>query len=421
MLSPRLAALSLAALVALAGCIGKPSDDVEPLDNATNLTEEQNATLPDGRGESAGLLETNKTEEGVGGIEHKHDYWKGKDRVVLYDREVTLDCPPCMPDGEGTQPKAVAYVKLGALPSEEESGEGGNVSEAEGASAMVYEGADKVEVLIGAPSIFEPAHPAPPQVYLQWRSAADADWNEPQLVTFDTPLVIDVTPQMTDMPHSMHSLWVFRLTTDRAEPAVTVPMTVTVVKGREVVDWPGHPDFYADKDSRVVMQQHVTTHMSGIESGLLYDSGGTWANPEKLISWGTKEIYVIVNVTRAQSATGAAPTGYFIEVHNATIIGPEIRFGSRHHDIDNENDLKTYEFAILVDEMGMDGPYQPASRWGFRLMATFADVDSPAPLPEPLPQGVGLCPGCFSYDIEYDITVIAQDFESGRGVAMEPL
>ena len=234
-------------------------------------------------------------------------------------------------------------------------------------------------------------------------------------VSYDVPIVIDVTPEMTDMPHSTHSLWVFRITTDRPDAAV-VPMQVTVVKGRQVVDWPGHPDFYADRTSRVVMQQHVTTHMSGIESFALYDSGGTWATPEKLISWGTKEITVIVNVTSASNAYGAEPTGYFLEAHNATIIGPEITFGSRHNDINGNNDLKTYEFALIVDdpevendEAGMDGPYQPESRWGFRMMATFADVEGV----------VGFCPGCFPYDIEYDITVIAQNSLSGRAEPLE--
>jgi hypothetical protein len=413
---PRLAALLLAALLPLAGCIGGPDEPPATNDTPLNETSAPNATLPDGRGTSAGITETNKTEEGVGGVEHKHDYWKGQDRVVLFDRLISLQCPPCMPDGEGTQPKSVAYVKLGKLPGASAEASGRDGVPAEGADAMVYEGAASVEILFEAPTTLSEdnpaAHPSPAQLFVQYRSAADADWREPMRVTYDTPMVIEVTPEMTDMPHSTHSLWVFRLSTDRPD-YLEVPMTVTVVKGREVVDWPGHPDFYADKSSRVVMQQHVTTHMSGIESFALYDSGGTWATPERLISWGTKEITVIVNVTGAKNAYGATPTGYFLEAHNATIIGPEITFGSRHSEINGANDLRTYEFAMLVDEAGMDSPYQPASRWGFRLMATFADIDFPTG------GGIGLCPGCFPYDIEYDIVVIAQDFESGRADEME--
>lgn len=412
----RLLALALAVLLPLAGCL-KKSDDAEPaILTEENATVEQNATLPDGRGESAGLLETNKTEEGVGGIEHRHDYWKGQDRVVLFDETVELFCPPCMPDGEGTEPKSVAYVKLGKLPGAEESGDEGDGVPEEGADALVYEGAASVEMLFATPTyqldddgIVAAPHPSPPALFLQFRSAADSEWREPVQVTYDTPIVVAVTPEMTDMPHSTHSLWVFRLTTDRPEVTVSVPMTVTAVKGRAVVDWPGHPDFYADKPTRVVMQQHVTTHMSGLESFALYDSGGTWANPEKLISWGTKEIRVFVNVTSATNQLGAAPTGHFLEAINATVIGPEVTFGSRHGDIHGNNDLKSYEFALKVDEVGMDGPYQPASRWGFRMMATFADIDGV----------IGFCPGCFPYDIEYDITVIATNVESEEAEQMD--
>ncbi len=69
-----------------------------------------------------------------------------------------------------------------------------------------------------------------------------------------------------------------------------------------------------------------------------------------------------------------------------------------------KNDLATYQFAVPVDDVGMDGPYQPASRWGFRAMATFADVEGV----------VGFCPGCFPYDIEYDIEVVAYDHATGN-------
>lgn len=395
----------LAISMALAGCIGK--DDVTPAAPTPdgNVTTEQNATLPDGRGESAGLLETNKTEEGVGGIEHKHDYWQGQTRVVLFDETVGFFCPPCMPDGEGTQPKSVTYIKLGKTPDGEHD-------------AMVYEGASSVEILFGPPEydligderVPSAAHPSPPSLFMQYRTAADSEWREPMPVTYGTPIILDVAADETDMPHSTHSLWVFRLTTDRPESGLAVPMTVTVVKGGDVVDWPGHPDFYAEKASRIVMQQHVTTHMSGIESAALYDSGGTWANPEKLISWGTTEIRVIINVTKTSNAYNAEPTGFFLEAHNATIIGPEITFGSRHREVAG-GDLRNYEYALLVDETGMDGPYQPGSRWGFRMMATFADIDGV----------VGFCPGCFPYDIEYDITVIAMNYETGDGQEMEEI
>lgn len=386
--SLRLPVVLVAAALALTGCIRgeEPAPaDAEPA--ATNDTA-VDATLPDNRGESSGLKETNKTEEGAGGIEHKHDYWKGQEQVVVFNEPICLSSTPLYPDGEGSQPKSVAYVKL---PN----------------TTLVYEGTDRVEVVFGAPrTAFECVSgetdaPNPPAISIQYRSAADAEWRPPMPATPGTPVVIDVAPEMTDMPHSVSSLWVFRVTTDRPAPVI-VPMTITAYKGRDVVDWPGHPDFYADnKTSRIVLQKHVTTKMSGIMEGILYDGGGTWVTPEKLISYGTTKLEVIANVTKITSQMGTPATGYFLEVHNATIIGPEITFGERFSDADRSNDLKSYNFSIPVDPAGMDGPYQPQSRWGFRLMATFANVGVPNG------PGVGICPGCYPYDIEYDLTVIA--------------
>jgi hypothetical protein len=372
----------------LAGCLKKPGAPVVEESTDTNVTADA-AALPDGRGESAAIKETDAKTNDSFAVQHMHDYWRGRDTVTLLKTPIGVGCPPCMPDGENTQPKSVAYVKLDKLPDDS------------GTSAMVYEGADSVSLVFDAPTTFNLPHPSPPKLFMQYRSAADAAWKPPQDVTYGTPLVIPVTAQMTDMPHSTHSLWVFRLTTDRPEPSLDVPMTVTVHRGANVVDWPGHPDFYADKTSRIVMQQHVTTHMSGLESFALYDSGGSWATPEKLISWQTKQLHVIFNVTKVTNAYNKDATGFFLEAHNATIIGPEVTFGSRYSDADEPADLKSWDFYVPVDDGGMDGPYQPASRWGFRAMATFADV-----------QGVvGLCPGCFPYDIEYDIVVLAMNFE----------
>ncbi len=389
---PRSLVVAIALMVsslAMAGCIGpkaEPKDDT--LDESATNESGGNTTLPDGRGESLGNLETNKTEEGSGGIDHKHDYWKGREQVVVFEDIVGFFPEPVYPDGEGSDPKSVAYVKL---PN----------------TTLVYEGTNKLSVVASNPTLFDQADPQAPALFLQYRSAADADWRDPVSMPYDTPLDFAVLPKETDMPHSTLSLWVFRITTDRPTWS-DFELTITAHKGQDVVDWPGHPDFYADKNERKVADnKHVSTHMSGMAEGYLYDAGSSWAQPDKLISYGTSKLVVIINITNAQSQFGAAATGFFLEVHDATIIGPEIRFGDRYFERDDANDLRTYVFEVPVDPAGMDGPYQPASRWGFRAMATFADIDA---------AGLGLCPGCFSYDIEYDLTVIAIHEEGAAGI-----
>ncbi len=395
----RAAVVVLATLVLLSGCIGPKDKGVKPAAlNAANNTTNQTAVLPDGRGESLGNLETNKTENGTGGQQHKHDYWKGAESVTIFSGDVSFFPTPLFPDGQGSQPKSVAYVKL---PN----------------TSFVFEGSDLVTLNAKqGQACLDPTLPcapdaAPPKLHLEYRSAADSSWRDAGDLAFGSPTKIPVQPKETDMPHSVLSLWVFRVTTDNPSLS-SVNLTIVTHKGREVVNWPGHPDFYADSDVRVVAQnKHVKTHMSGAAEAELYDQGGTWASPDKLISYGTGKLLVIVNVSSAVTQTGQSPTGFFLEVHNATIIGPEVEFGDRYGDKDKKNDLKHYEFEVPVDGAGMDSPYQPASRWGFRVMATYAELpDNPV--------ANGLCPGCFSYDIEYDLTVIAMHTKDAAGMVM---
>src|SRR5581483_5192579 len=318
-------------------------------------------------------------------------YWKGKDNVVILDTDESFLPTPLYPDGQGSQPKSVVYVKLP------------NGTATSGPN-LVYEGSDKVSVLATIPAQAAPT--PPPVMHLQYRSAADSTWRDAGALTPDKAVDIKVEPKETDMPHSVLSLWVFRVTSENPSTDA-FHLKITTHKGRDVVNWPGHPDFYANGEQRVVADhKRVKTHMTGVADGELYDQGGTWAPPDKLVSYGTGLLYVFINVTSATSDAGTPPTGYFLEVHNATIIGPEVRFGDRFGDMHGKNDLKHYEFKVPVNAAGMDGPYQPESRWGFRVMATFAEI----------PGVAGLCPGCFGYDIEYELTVVAVHDAKAGGI-----
>lgn len=383
-------AVLLAVSVAVAGCLKKPDDpgtDLSP-GGAVNETP-PNATLPDDRGTAIAFEETNKTEEGVGGVEHKHDYWKGREQVVVYQATRYFSQLPIYPDGEGTEPKGVAYIKL---PQPE----------------LIYEGASTVEVLVSAVE-FETVtggpmvpHPAPPTLTLTYRTAADDDFREGPALTLGTPAVIPVSAKETDMPHSVSSLWAFRIATDRPDLA-SANVTITAKRGGAVVDWPGHPDFYADTTQRVIVDKDFKVHRQGIEEGMLYGGASSWVAPDKLISYGTGRLDIFINITKATASNGATPTGFFLEYHNATILHAEDDYNDR---IDDEHGGRAftdaeYHFTLDVDPAGMDGPYQPSSRWGFRPVATFAETPA-----------ASLCPGCFAYDIEYHMTVVAHKADS---------
>lgn len=391
---PALIVLVMMFAPVFAGCFGGESEAPAAVDEPVVANEtEPNATLPDGRGQALAFNETNATEEGVGGMEHLHDYWEGQETVVLLDERIYTSYFPLFPDGEGGEPRSVAYVKLGKVPGTEKD-------------ALVYEGANKVTVTISEPQVQQGTqlpgapHPAPPAMTLQYLTAADNAWRDAGALAWSETKEIEVAPRETDMPHSRSSLWVFRILTDKPIADLTYHMLVTVHKGGSVVDWPGHPDFYATSDRRTVLETSVRTSVHGAaESIVLYDEMGTWVNPEKLISWGTKELEVTVRVTEVTNDIDAAPDSYYLEYHNATIIGPEINLAEKATDDEPPSDLVEWDFVVPVDDYGMDGPYQPESRWGFRVRATYANGQ--------------LCPGCFNYDIAYDIKVVAVGTSTG--------
>lgn len=397
---PLLVPLLLVLPLALAGCFGG-DDPVEPAETPpVNQTPEEPPALPDGRGTSAGSIETNATEQGVGGVEHKHDYWQGQETAVLYQDDVVLSIFPTFPDGQGTMPKGVAYVKL---PD----------------GKLVYEGADRVSFLAGPPDVpFGRApDPAPPGLMMQYRTAADTEWRPATALTYGTPFEIPVGPTETDMPHSTTSLWVFRLVAERGGFEERVNVTITAYRGGDVVDWPGHPDFYADKAERVLLDEDVTTHINGFPDNMFYENPKGWAHPTYLVSHGTKRLEIWANVsgTTATTPTAAEPVSYVLNWHNATKAEFEGDIFNYVTDAEGKNDLKSYHFTLEVDPTGMDGPYQPSSRWGFRIEAGYGN---PAIADLPIPFAGG-CTDCASYDVSYHLTIIAYPTtaEEARGEA----
>lgn len=382
----RLAAVSVLLALLLAGCFGGGGgEDQTPAASLENETAGNETTfeLPDGRGVSAAAEETNETEEGVGGIEHRHDYWQGREVATLFEGTVSLSTLPFFPKGEGSTPAGVAYLKLPP-------------------GSLVYEGAEKVTVVAtpgaagGSPEALLP----PSALTLQWLTAASSEWSEPVQLAHATPLDIPVTARETDMPHSEVSLWNFRLLSDKPPTFEDVHLVITATRGRDVVDWPGHPDFYATTTERVVFDSAVRTHQYGFPENAFYEGQDSWTRPEKLISHGTGQLDVYVNITGFSSTPPMTPASYVLYVHNATQLGYVCCEYEGYDDVNGNNDLKTYHFVIPVEVADMDGPYQPESRWGFRLAAAIgADVPTQGPF--------GFTDGA-SYDIDYDMRIVAR-------------
>ncbi|HLE97714.1 MAG TPA: hypothetical protein VI997_10125 [Candidatus Thermoplasmatota archaeon] len=410
---PRTAiAIVMLTALPLTGCIGAddPAADGLATANTTGSGDVSNVA-PDGRKISA-FDETNRTEAGLGGREHSHDYWAGRDRVDIMSGEYGMIPFPLVP-GDGYAP-ATAIVDWQPPPPN-----------------IVFEGTAHIEFLLndvrhvytgpggtpvpGAPELPSVQHAA---VHFSLKyitpKEVPGDWRDAGAVVPGTPLIIPVRSDEVDMPHAIASLWVFRLYTDEANE-VEFNMTITIVHGEDVEEWPGHPDFYADRTSRVVFDQDTQTKAFGAHQFLVTGDDTTWNHPQKLISYGTEQLDVFVNITRADSPV--EPTGFFLDYHNASIVpGIQTFDPGQNRVYDSASDGSTFHFVVPVDTGGMDSPYMPSSRWGFRVLAEFSNE---------VVQGCGnreaagftIGTSCFPYSVDYHMSVIASGRSTALGVA----
>ncbi|HVL49273.1 MAG TPA: hypothetical protein VM889_12000 [Candidatus Thermoplasmatota archaeon] len=379
------AALLAVLLVAVpfAGCVGG-SDRPEPganLDPTANESE-FDTTTPDGRDISA-FDETNRTEKGSGGMSHDHDYWAGRSRIDILSDEYWFIPFPLLPPGA---PPGTAIADLQPAPPN-----------------LVFEGTSQLEIVVKDIRI-TPLDPGPhPLAHfrLKYLTPLDAPggFHEGGKLEPGKPLVIDVKPHEADTPHAVASQWLFRVFTE--EPAsVYFNITITAVRGHNVVAWPPHPDLYAEKNERVVFDKDTETRAFGTTQFLITGDDASWNRPERVITYGSKKLLIEVEVKSIEAPM--TPVKLFLDYHNASEQPRIASFDPTMNRIDDPNgNLKTYRFEIPVTDFAMDSPYAPESRWGFRMLAEFADV------PDPLHLGLQGCMGCFPYTIKYHLRITA--------------
>ena len=397
-----------------AGCISsddpEKGPDVAPQGAGGNgvLDANETTTAPDGRGDIAAFKETNRTEMGVGGDMHAHDYWGGETRKVIASFDSGLIPIPLIPDGKapGT---AIADYDL----------EPPN---------LVYEGTSQLEVVFTKVCVWSTEvvgyvtgneeNPCPVEhphisIYVDYLTAADEPgaFRAAGQATPGQPLVIPVAPTEADMPHQTKSLWLFRIYTGEAN-AFTYNVTITAVKGNAVVNWPPHPDLYADKTEREILNGEFTTESKGLVDYYLYGSDANWVYPDRVISYGTEKLEVEVTFGSIE-AGGVQPTFYYLDYKNASYlskVGNGDMAGGRL--VDEGTDGSTFRFTIPVDEQGLDTPYASKSRWGFRFMARFGDESQCPDVDQSLQQGCQVVP----YKLTYAIRITAFGHSTAGGV-----
>ncbi|HLE97536.1 MAG TPA: hypothetical protein VI997_09220 [Candidatus Thermoplasmatota archaeon] len=396
-------ALVIAAVVLaapLAGCL----DDAAPVQPTATTDSDgddgapsPDTVLPDNRsGTFNAFQETNRTETGIGGLDHDHDYWLGRDRVELFRGRYMLE----------SNPTGDPIVTLPVRGKE-----------------RVYEGTATVEFLVekpqrhvcegvvqlsgpicndrnglGAPAGPGVDDPAPPKLRLLYKDAVASEWLDAGELTWGAPTALAVEAQQTDMPHSTASLWVFRvLSTAKQDHTSTFEASATIVRGLDVAKWPGHPDFYADGRSRLIFDGTARTKEVGLEDAATGEqSSFDQQAPNRLISYGTEAVHVWINVTSVKAPPGSSFGEWRLAYHNASGLPQDARPVTPPADPSLPQDLY---FVIPVDANGMDTPYATDSRWEFNLQANLL-------LGDPAVFTLGLF-GFVSYEVEYRMVIVA--------------
>lgn len=387
-----LVALVLLLPAALAGCLGgsdEPPAEAENATGADNTTQPE--VLPDGR-EFAAVEETNKTEEGAGGMLHLHDYWAGAETVTIYDADVAPELTPLFERDDNTK-VWIAFVNLEKLPGTEGD---------DAPDALVFEGTGLVTFTITSAPAWASSY------QLSFRTAGK-DWSDYAPISPGEAFEYAPEKTETDMPHSFRSLWNWKLQAVDPAPLAGDPFGITteagaseplhvqivVTKSRSVDDWPGHPAFYEGVDERIVMDDATgRTNVQHAADVLVYGVEPDQLVPDKLVSMGTHTLDIYVNITTLTLPPGVENDGFFLFWRHASTRPDDLGEGL----MNNETDGSTWAyFHVQLDpETMLDSPYQPESRFSFKLLAAPANSDAI------------ICYRCMPYELEYVMTVVAR-------------
>lgn len=376
-MSKGLTLLLMGALMAvsagLAGCMGEDDPPAPTAADAdADAAQAGNVTVDDG---------TVEMPKDVGEKPHAHDYWSGKERVTLLDEDVSVDAFSgaffTFFNVFGTHTPALggAYLEL-----------------PEG--VIVYEGTGKLEFTATW------TDPAVTGMTMRYRSAASADFSEPLPVTSGAPVSVDVTPEMSDMPHGKTSRWAFLLTPAAGQAMLgSFHAKVDVLRMRDIETFPGHPDLFGGQGTLAVYdgpsQSKGQSFPGRLADALVngFQAGAPQGvRAQKVVPMETMTMTANVTITSVTGALGKT-TGVYFLYKPADSNGFEWL-----RPIATDAATGTYQFAWPVDMAQTDSPYAAESQWAFDVRVT-SD-----------PTGLGLeCGGCADTTVDYVLTVVAYD------------
>ena len=326
----------------------------------------------------------------VGHMPHMHDYWQGKERVVLFDDTIE-------PQTEDP------FLTLGGSPS----GRVGAVAWTLPDGETIMEGTGQVEITATHDDPFVTG------IAMSYRIGPNGEWSEAIPLPAGETVSLDVTPPMADLPHQSTSRWQFMFYPADAPGALMGPFTlrVEIVRLADIMLFPGHPELFGGLPEKVLHDlDHEHTEQSyAARAPQVVTEGGfqeQFVTPQELVPMETKAMRIELDIVEATSTPG--------EVANIRFFyrGADTSYLGHPFVIPLEGSLaeKRLVYQIPVAPEQTDTPYGEESQWLFFVEPTSKFTGQ---------EGEGDCGGCADVAIQYHLKIIAYDHELADYSKME--
>lgn len=367
--------------VVTAGCLGGTgsqgtSKDAVPA--TVPASSDANMTLPG----AADASESNKT---LGAMPHIHDYWKGRERVTVLDQDVSVD-----------PQTAVFWAAFSTYLQHTPSAGGAFVQLPAG--QLVFEGTGQLDITLTY------TDPAMTGLHFAYRHAGTDEFSKWVETPSGKTASIPITADMTDMPHSKESRWIWLFETANPYGAAIgkFHIKMDIVKMRDVRLFPAHPDFWHGATSLELVRASGTAKSSQTSPRFVERIVNPLQPPDGIIGEGrvvpmeTKEL--VVNVTlKSVNPSTLTVDHLHLYVHTAD------SFESQFREVDNAKAIKTtdgkswsWRIPVLMNQT--DNPYAEKSAWDYYATAAYAN---------PIPGAPPCEDGCYNAEMTYDIIVTA--------------
>jgi len=375
----------LVTVLLLAGCFGRAQDG-EPTE--TTSTDASGAAGASGTAATTGAAASGKPSTApnataLGHMPHMHDYWLQGDRVVLFDEDVEIGVEETVywtGVNEFVFKRTAVGGSLWRLPD----------------GATIYEGTGVLEVT----ATYDAPSSNLGMSYISGNGGTD--WEGPVALPSGEVTALDVTADMTDMPHMTKSRWQFYFAP--AEGGALIDrfhLKVEIVRMRDIMEFPGHPDLWNGADSKILHQapgkSAQVSYAKRIPNLLLErEFGEHWIVPAELVPMETLTIEAEVTLTKAEASVGSVDEirFFFFPADSNDPIRVQVFEGSVAE--------KRVVFRVPVVMENTDSPYAPESQWRFLVEAATKTAGQDI---EPT------CGGCVDTDIEFELTLVAYKAE----------